>query len=308
MLINEATADYLYSLRNKTEHTRRSAKTILSQFVDWCTDQEISLEQLKPVHIRQYTEYLHSRPNYQTSERLSSSTLNMHITRIKTFLTWLNNEECYAIGLSDKAIRRIELPRIDAKVVDIITPERFKRLYAACAQERFAGTTQRNRAILFLLADTGIRAAELCSLTLDCVFFNDDDNFIRVLGKGRKQREVGFGDNTRKALRTYILRYRKAAKNEQHVFISHKNEPLTPGGIDTMLYTLADKAGISRELVSAHKWRHTFAVTYLRNGGDVYKLSRPLGHASVDTTEKYLRAFQASDARQGGTSIVDKNF
>jgi integrase/recombinase XerD len=305
MLLHLAVEDYLYSLNSKSPHTKRSAKTVLGQFVVWCDQQAITLEQLKPVHIRQYSEYLHNRPNYHDSKPLASNTLHIHITRLKTFLAWCNQEDCYTVGLSERAVKRIELPTIDAKIVEIITPEMFKRLYAACDQERFAGHAQRNRAILAMLLDTGARAAELCSLTMDQVYFGDDDNFVRVFGKGRKWREVGFGEKARKTLRTYIIRYRKASKNQVHVFISRFGEALTPGGIDQILYELADRAGIAREHVSAHKFRHTFAVTYLRNGGDIYRLARLLGHTSVKITERYLRAFQASDARTGNVSVLD---
>jgi len=307
MVLHLAVQDYLYSLGSKSPNTKRSAKTILGQFVAWCDIQGIDLAQLTPTHIRQYAEHLRNRRGPK-GEPLSSSTLNSHTMRLKTFLNWCNQEDCYTAGLSERAIKRIELPRIDAKIIDIITPEQFKLLYAACDDERYANHAQRNRAILSLLLDTGIRAAELCSLILDCVFFNDEDNFIRVFGKGRKWREVGFGEKARKALRTYIIRYRHTSRNEQHVFISRFDKPLTPGGVDQILYELADRAGVDREHVSAHKFRHSFAVTYRKNGGDVYKLSRLLGHASVTITERYLRAFQAQDARQGSISVLDNSF
>jgi len=200
-------------------------------------------------------------------------------------------------------VKRIAMPGVEQKIITIVAPEVFKRLYDAC-DERYEGYIQRNRAILCLLIDTGIRVSELCTLTLDCVFFSEDDNFVRVYGKGRKQREVGFGQRTRKALRNYILRYRHASKSEVHVFVSHLDGPLTQSGIDQMLRQLASKAGITMN-IHAHLFRHTFAVNYLKAGGDVYKLSRLLGHASVVITEKYLRAFQQRDARQGNISVLD---
>src|SRR5712692_2445204 len=106
MLINAAVADYLYMLRGKSTHTRRSAKTILDQFVAWCDGEDVSLEQLTPVHIRQYDGHLRSKRG-PTNEPLSSSTLHMHMTRLKTFLTWLHQEECYEVGLSERAVKRI---------------------------------------------------------------------------------------------------------------------------------------------------------------------------------------------------------
>jgi integrase/recombinase XerD len=305
MLINAAVSDYLYALSSKSPLTRTSARTILLQFTEWCTQQDIDLEQLKPVHVRQYTDFLRTRPSQHNGTPLSSSTVHSHITRLKAFLAWCHQEECYKVGLSEKAVKRIELPAVEAKVVGVITPEMFKKLYTACDHERYENHAQRNRAILSVLLDTGIRAAELCSLTLDQVYFGEDTSFIRVYGKGRKWREAALGEKARKALRNYILRYRHASKSEVHVFVSRFGGPLTPGGIDQLLYALADRAGIDRDHASAHKFRHSFAVNFLKNGGDLYKLSRLLGHASVSITERYLRAFTAQDARTGNISVLD---
>ncbi len=301
MLLINAIQEYLCALGGHSIHTRRSAKTILLQFAAWA--QGIALEQLTIADIRHYQDYLRNRQT-ATGSRLADNTLHTHTRRIKTFLVWCLQEEEFSDLVSERMVRRIALPKVASKVMRLITPGEFERLYEACGIARYTGQTQRNRAILCLLYDTGIRSAELCGLHLAEVYFLEGDNFLRVLGKGRKQREVGFGQRTRKALRVYIYRHRKASQAQTHVFLSRRGSPLTPSGLEQILYHLADKAGIER--ISAHKFRHSFAVNYLQRGGDLFKLSRLLGHESIQTTQRYLSAFSARDARTGGLSVLDQ--
>ena len=157
-----------------------------------------------------------------------------------------------------------------------------------------------------MLIDTGIRNDELCSLMLDNVHLKDPkDCYIKVDGKGRKEREVGLGRDAAKALKRYITRYRKAMRSERSVFLSRFGQRFTPNGLDQMLRRLGRWAKVSDVRVSAHTFRHTYAVNYLKNGGDIFKLSRLLGHESVQTTMIYLKAFNAKDARDGGPSVLD---
>src|SRR5579859_2804880 len=107
--------------------------------------------------------------------------------------------------------------------------------------------------------------------------------------QGNKWREVGLGKASRTALHKYTRRYRKAPKENSFVFLSRFNQPLTRSGLNQVLYRLAEFAGIDQR-VSAYVWRHTSAVGYLSNGGDVYKLSRLMGHTGIVVTENYLRA------------------
>ncbi|WP_040444212.1 tyrosine-type recombinase/integrase [Ktedonobacter racemifer] len=162
---------------------------------------------------------------------------------------------------------------------------------------------QRNIAILSLLLDTGVRASELCTLTLENVVITRDDAYIRVMGKGRKEREIGLGKQARIQIQKYIRLYRKGAEEKEVVFISQRQQPLTINGLDQLLYRLRDHAKLSVS-AGAHKFRHTFAVNYLLNGGDVYKLSRIMGHTSVSTTERYVRSMKQRDARRG-LSVLD---
>jgi site-specific recombinase XerD len=135
------------------------------------------------------------------------------------------------------------------------------------------------------------------------VWLDADDSYLKVNGKGRKQREVPLGRHSRTALRRYITRYRRPKdKAEKRVFLSRTGTPLTLSGLDQIIREIASRARIKG--AHAHRFRHTFACQYLVNGGDVYKLSRLMGHSSVKITERYLGAVKAKQARQG-QSVLD---
>jgi integrase/recombinase XerD len=122
-------------------------------------------------------------------------------------------------------------------------------------------------------------------------------------GKGRRQREVPLGKKARLALARYLRSHHAEA-----VFPSKGGASLTPNGLDQALYALYDRAcrqhyqGLK---LGAHVFRHTFAVRFLEAGGDVYRLSRIMGHSQITTTEGFLRAVTARQARQRSVSPLD---
>ena len=218
--------------------------------------------------------------------------------------------ESWCIGddlISDKVTKRLEMPKRDIKIIQTFSSDHVTKLFAAAGlpNKQYPWFADRDGAILAVLLDTGIRANELCDLTLDRVHLTADDAYLVVNGKGRKQREVGLGMKSRQLLHRYIHRYRPHTPGELHVFLTRAHRPLQPEGIDRLLYRLRDLTSIQGVRVSAHTFRHTYAVSYLKAGGEIYKLSRLLGHTSVVITEGYLRAFEARDAR-GGLSVFDE--
>jgi len=205
--------------------------------------------------------------------------------------------------VSSKVANHVAIPRIEQQVIQTFSPEQVQALLRATERQLY---DVRDRAIVSLLIDTGIRASELCGLLLKHVWLDADDSYIRVLGKGRKEREVPLGRQSRIALRRYITRYRKPRDPaEQHVFIARGGKPLTLHGLLQVIEQLGERTRIRDVRVSPHTFRHTFAVQYLLNGGDIYKLSRLMGHTSVKITERYLQSVSSKQARSGNHSVLD---
>lgn len=251
MQVSKAVDEFMFSLVNKSRHTKRAYKYALNLFASWCHDHDVELETIKAGEVRRHTEWLLS------VRKLSINVVHNNVITIKTFLKWcVKEEDLFEAVPTEKTLRRIEIPRQDMKVIETFTTDQFKRLLAACSESRFAGHEARNKAILSVLLDTGIRAEELCNLKVEDVFFHEDDCFIRIVnGKGRRSREVGFGVQTRKVLRAYILRYRKASDNERALFISRKGGHLGPLALNDIIKTLAEIAGINGVRYSAHTFR-----------------------------------------------------
>jgi integrase/recombinase XerC/integrase/recombinase XerD len=136
--------------------------------------------------------------------------------------------------------------------------------------------------ILLLLLDTGIRASELCGLTLDNTHLNE--GYIKVCGKGNKERIVPFGATTKKAIMRYLHAYRPepATNAVKALILTFDGLEMVYAGLSQVIRRLAATAEIPR--LHLHLFRHTFAVRYLMNGGDIMTLRLILGHTTLEVT------------------------
>jgi integrase/recombinase XerD len=202
--------------------------------------------------------------------------------------------------LSLHLLTRLDAPKMERKVLSVFTPDQVEALLKA-ATGKFA---QRDRAIVATLFDTGVRISELLTLTLDRLHISPEDAYAEVHGKGRRNREVGLGQRSRREVHRYISRHRQR-DGAPYVFLSQHGRQLSKQAVTQMLKRLAERATVEGVRVSPHTARHSYAVFYLgHDGADVYKLSRLMGHSRVATTEGYLRAFSAREARRG-PSVLD---
>ena len=149
-------------------------------------------------------------------------------------------------------------------------------------------TADRNRAIILLLLDTGLRASELCSLRIHQLDLRNRK--IYVLGKGSKERILPFCARTGRAIWRYLAT-RSEDTMEQALFISENDTSLNRHVLRKTLWRIGQRAGIPR--VNVHRFRHTFAINYLRNGGDPYTLQIMLGHSTMEMVKRYLSIAQA---------------
>ena len=151
----------------------------------------------------------------------------------------------------------------------------------------------RNRMILMIFFDTGIRASELINMKLDQI----QDSYFIIYGKGRKERVVPKNAAVGKFLYKYLNARAKYFTTrdceEEYLFLSKNGKRLTHEGIGVFMKEAADAVGVSPKVrVSPHTCRHTFAHQQLKNGLDLYSLSRLLGHESVAITQRYLESIE----------------
>lgn len=298
MKLREAFEEYEFSLIERAESTKDWVHKRLKRFIAWCEERQIEIESLKAGDVTRYIEHLRAEPSERTGELLSSHTVHGHARIIRSFINW-----CDAEGYLDKK-PKVHMPRTEKKVTQTLTQEQIKAMFVACDREYSTELAIRDKAILSVLLDTGIRASELYTLILERVHLDPHDAYLLVSGKGFKQREVGLGNKARVTLYKYIHRYRRNIKDEPHVFLTRFGRPFTLNGLDQMLRRLGASARLEGVQVSAHVWRHTYAMNYLKNGGDVYKLSRLMGHTGIAITENYARSLSQREARVG-QSVLD---
>jgi site-specific recombinase XerD len=149
----------------------------------------------------------------------------------------------------------------------------------------------RNKAIILILLDTGIRASELCQIKIRDIDF--ENRRILIFGKGNKERSVPFSKISQKVIETYLeLRKINIAKDRNtYLFITKDGKPLNRFGLLNMIERYSASANIYPG--HPHRFRHTFSIQFLRNGGNIYTLQRILGHSTLDMVKKYLSLSQS---------------
>ena len=219
---------------------------------------------------------------------LSARTQARIISGIKSFFNYLLIEEYIKIDPSEL----LEMPTLSKKLPEVLDLEEIDALIAAVDMSKPEG--QRNRAILETLYSCGLRVSELVNLRFEDLFF--DEGFIRVIGKGNKQRLVPVSPGLEDEIDQYVHGARAELKikhgNEAYVFLNRRGAKLTRVMIFTIIKNLADKISLKKK-VSPHTFRHSFATHLLEGGANLRAIQEMLGHESITTTEIYTHLDQS---------------
>jgi integrase/recombinase XerD len=163
-------------------------------------------------------------------------------------------------------------------------------------------TADRNRAILLLMVDTGLRASELCNLRIQDV--DQKHNRIFVFGKGAKERSLPFSPCTGQALWRYFATFPETRKPDESAFVKIYGRKFDRKQLRKLVLNIGNRAGVQN--AHPHRFRHTIAIQYLRDGGDPYTLQRMLGHSTMEMVRIYLQLAQIDlDAAHRRASPVD---
>jgi integrase/recombinase XerD len=220
---------------------------------------------------------------YSVAKEVNARSQARIISGLKSFFTYMLFEDYR----SDNPLELIETPRIGRKLPDTLSVIDIDRLIAAIDLTSNEG--ERNRAILETLYGCGLRVSELVSLKISDLFF--DDGFIKITGKGNKQRFVPIGSITQ----NYIEIYKNVVRthvniqkgHEDTLFLNRRGRQLTRAMIFTIIKDLAVKIDLNK-VISPHTFRHSFATHLLENGADLRSIQLMLGHESITTTEIYV--------------------
>jgi site-specific recombinase XerD len=253
----------------------------------------IGIEELRRfiAHLREQPRFAHHRFTRPQGGHLSGHTINAYLRALQAFWAWLKREDL----IEENPFTRLRIPKAPKKVIPIFTDEQLHRLFAAIGTTTPVG--YRNYTVILTLLDTGIRCSELTSLKLADV--NLESRLLKVWGKGSKERLVPIGAKVQKALWKYLARYRPepATPRYDQIFLTRDGHPLTKDRVEAIVERYGKKAGITGVRLSPHTFRHTMAITFLRNGGDVFSLQRILGHSQLEVLRGYVNLAQSDISR-----------
>lgn len=200
------------------------------------------------------------------------------LSAIKSFFNYL----LLADRLDVSPAEPVQTPKCGRPLPDVLTTDEIDRIIAAVDTRTVKG--RRDSAILEVLYSCGLRVSELVSLRLCDLFFGE--GYIRVIGKGDKQRMVPISTVARDKIQIYLEDRRAVATREDWVFLNNRGTCLTRVMIFTLLRQAALRAGIAKK-ISPHTFRHSFATHLLEGGANIRQVQEMLGHESIVTTEIY---------------------
>lgn len=220
---------------------------------------------------------------YSVSKEVNPRSQARIISGLKSFFNYLIFEDYR----NDSPLELIESPKTGRKLPDTLSVKEIDALIAAIDLSSNEG--ERNRAILETLYGCGLRVSELVTLKISDLFF--DEGFIKITGKGNKERFVPIGKLTQKYMQIYRddIRVHLTIKKgcEDTLFLNRRGNQLTRAMIFTIIKDLAVKIGLHKN-ISPHTLRHSFATHLLENGADLRSIQLMLGHESITTTEIYV--------------------
>lgn len=284
-----------------------SYEWVLNKWMEKMGDKPIN--KVTPADIRDYLAYLrtdyvphtfakHKSNGEPASSKLSPKTLRNHWVTFKAFFGWAVSEFKIANPMAD-----IPGPKYKEAPVTAFTQEEIAALIKSCAYSRESNpgnrhsfvtrrpTAKRDEAIILFLLDTGLRASEMCHLKIGevdtktgkvTIKHGDDGG-----AKGGKGRTVFIGKSTRRVIWRYLADREDRDDPEAYIFVNRGSHPFNPNSLRHLIVRLAEKAEVKN--AHPHKFRHTFAITYLRSGGDVFTLQALLGHSSLDMVRHYAQ-------------------
>lgn len=220
---------------------------------------------------------------YDISKTINPRSQSRLISGLRSFFSYLVFEDYIA----NNPLNHIESPKIGRKLPDTLSIEDIDHLIDAIDLSKPQG--QRNKAILETLYSCGLRVSELTNLKISDLFF--DEGFIKVTGKGDKQRFVPIGDTTKRYINIYKDQIRVHipvhAEATDTLFLNRRGKQLTRAMIFTIIKQLAKTINLQKN-ISPHTFRHSFATHLLENGADLRAIQLMLGHESITTTEIYM--------------------
>ena len=270
--------DFLTMLRverNVSDHTMDAYKRDINQYLMYLGDLDLqNLSDVKSTHVRGYIRVLNDGG-------MAPASISRIISSIRTYYRFLSSENI----LNENPVLLINNPKLPKKLPDVLSEKEISLIINAIQES--SQFYQRDKAIIEMLYSCGIRVTELCNLEMSNLFIDED--LIRVMGKGNKERLLPLGARSKKYVNEYIKHSRNShikKSGSSFVFVSRNGNQLTRAMINIILNKWTQVSGLKKS-VSPHKLRHSFATHLLEGGADLRFVQALLGHSDISTTQIY---------------------
>jgi site-specific recombinase XerD len=218
---------------------------------------------------------------HEQEREISPYSVQGQVRALKAFASWLCDEGY----TSERVLQNLKLPKVPINLIEPLTNAEIDQLVNY--QNPLTAIGCRDIAILIVMLDTGVRLSELCDLSFEDAHI--EQGYLKVMGKGRKERMVPIGASAQKMLWRYIIHFRPETmvKDDNYLFLTLDGKPLRANAVKLLIKRWGKKAGVPR--LHAHLCRHTFATNYLiHNCGDVFRLQQILGHTTLEMVRRYV--------------------
>ena len=240
-------------------------------------------------------EFIYDFIKNQSINRISSATIKRRVSTIRNFYLFLQKREVISF-----IVPEIKTPKMGIKLPNYLTIEEVDKLLSIPGINTFKGL--RDKTMLEIMYSCGLRVSELISLKKKDI--NIKNSFIRIIGKGNKERIIPIGEIALEYLNKYfeLLSYNSKLNNSKNVFINKNGLPLTRQYFFKIIKYYSIKANINKN-ISPHTLRHSFATHLLENGAPLIAVKNLLGHESINTTQIYTHVNERKLV-----SVIDNNF
>ena len=298
MLLEESLKEFLFEceVRKYTWKTIKGYRNGLEFLMNYLKEKQqlTNLEDIQTRHLKAFFMYQSKRGRKETY-------MNGLLKTFRAFFKYQMGAE----NITTNPVLKVSWMKEPKTIIKTFSDSEVKGMLQAYSGSDYYSV--RNRAIMAMLFDTGIRCYELCTLSKAAL----KDNYIVIYGKGKKERQVGLSPYLAKILMKYdrIKEYNFEFKNIRidNYFLSRTGRPLTNAAVERIVKMAGEYANVSPDIrCSPHTCRHYFAQAQLKNGMDVYSLSRLLGHDNINITQRYLQGLKDNEvvARSITTSVL----
>lgn len=270
---------YIQQMNTGSSATYDAYKRDLHAFCSFLKEEGIvSFEEVDRIAVMNYVARL--REQQGMAGMLKNSTIARKLSTLRSFYKYLNEY----IGIKGNPFLYIKTIKQEKKLPDFLFFDEMETLLESVDVTCDAG--KRDRAMFELMYACGLRVSEVVNLKLDDLDLRE--GFVRILGKGKKERIIPFYDEANEYVELYLMGVRKkwVSQKEQHVFVNQRGNPLTSRGVQYILDKQVQKCGLQIH-VYPHMFRHSFATHLLDNGADLRVVQELLGHSSLSTTQIY---------------------